>query len=508
MNKPAPDRTLIDGLRRHLAARGDAVELIETHISWVLLAGDDAYKLKKPVRLGFLDFGTPAARQHFCAEELRLNCRLAPALYLDVLPVRGTPGAPHIGGRGPLLDHVLHMRRFPAGALLSERLAAGELQPQDIDRLAERIAAFHDAAPPAQADGPWGTPEGVAAATRGVLARLAEDSPLPAPLTGWIDAELSRLAPLWQQRLRGGRVREGHGDLHLANTLRLPDGEVTAFDCIEFDPALRWIDVIDDAGFLVMDLLAHGRQDLAWRFLNGWLDATGDHAGLAVLRPYLVHRALVRTLVGRLRPVPPPAGSPDYLALAQRLAEPGPARLLLAHGLSGSGKSHAAVRLAEAAGAVRVRSDVERKRLFGLGPLARSAEQVPGGIYGPCATARTYDQLLQAARTALQAGWSVIVDAAFLRRCERDRFHALAFDLRVPFALLDCQAPLAVLRERVAARTQRGDDPSEADLAVLEAQRDFAEPLADDEQRAALTLRTDQPWDAATLAARWAALSG
>lgn len=505
MNPPAPDRALVDGLRRQLAARVAPVELIETHISWVLLAGDDAYKLKKPVRMGFLDFASVAARQRYCEEELRLNRRLAPGLYLDVLPVRGTPGAPQIGGPGPLLDHVLHMRRFPDGALLGERLAAGLLQPAEIDRLAARIAAFHGSAPVAAADGPWGTPEAVVAATTGVLRRLAEHGPLPAPLRDWVEAELSRLMPVWWQRLRAGRIREGHGDLHLANTLRLPDGEVTAFDCVEFDPALRWIDVIDDAGFLMMDLLAHGRQDLAWRYLNGWLDATGDHAGLAVLRLYLVHRALVRTLVGRLYAPPEASAGPDYLALAQRLSAPDAPRLMITHGLAGSGKSHAAARVAEAFGALRIRSDVERKRLFGLDALARSAEQVPGGIYGPCATARTYDQLQQAARTAMQSGWSVIVDAAFLRRCERDRFHALAFELGAPFAVLDCQAPLALLRERVAARAQRGDDPSEADLAVLEAQREFAEPLAEDEQPAALALRTDQPWDAAPLAARWPA---
>ncbi|MBX3606174.1 MAG: AAA family ATPase [Piscinibacter sp.] len=505
MSDAAPDRTLLDGLRRHLAARGGPIELIETHISWVLLAGDDAYKLKKPVRMGFLDFTGAAARQRFCEEELRLNRRLAPALYLDVLPVRGTPGAPQIGGRGPVLDHVLHMRRFPPGSLLSERLAAGTLQDVEIDRLADRIAAFHDAAPVAAPEGPWGTPEAVLAATRGVLGRLADEEPVPAALAEWFDTERFRLAPQWRQRLRSGRIREGHGDLHLANALCLPDGEVTAFDCLEFDPALRWIDVIDDAAFMMMDLLAHGRQDLAWRFMNGWLDATGDHAGLGVLRGYLVHRALVRALVARLRHAPAAPGADDYLALAQRLTRPDTPRLLLTHGLSGSGKSHAAARLAGTVGAVRLRSDVERKRLFGLAARERSEDRVPGGVYGPCATARTYDQLLQAARTALQAGWNVIVDAAFLRRCERDRFHALALDLRVPFALLDCQAPLPVLRERVAARLRRGDDASEADLAVLEAQRDFDEPLAEDELRVALTLRTDRPWDPESLARRWPA---
>lgn len=501
MNPSAPDRTLLDGLRRTLAQGGTPVELVETHISWVLLAGEHAYKLKKPVALGFLDFSTVEARRRCCEEELRLNRRLAPALYLAVLPVTGTPSAPRLGEPGPVLDHVLQMRRFPAGALLSERLAAGRLQGEQVDRLAERIAAFHEAAPAAPADAAWGTPATVAAAARGVLERLAErGAPQPA-LERWVDAELSRLGGPMRHRLRAGRVREVHGDLHLANTLCLPDGEVTAFDGIEFDPALRWIDVIDDAGFLVMDLLAHDAPALAWRFLDGWLAATGDHAGLGVLRFYLVHRALVRALVGRLRP----GAGPDYLALAARLAQPGAPRLLLTHGLSGSGKSHAAALLAGAAGAVRLRSDIERKRLFGLAPLARSAAQVPGGIYAPQATARTYDELLQRARTVLQAGWPVIVDAAFLRRCERDRFHALAFDLGVPFHLLACNAPAALLRERVAARMQRGDDPSEADLAVLAAQQTFVEPVADDEQACTLNLATDRPWDAAALAARWMA---
>ena len=231
----------------------------------------------------------------------------------------------------------------------------------------------------------------------------------------------------------------------------------TAFDCLEFDPALRWIDVFSDIAFLVMDLLAHGRGDLAFRFLNAYLDDSGDHAGLPVLRWYLVYRALVRALVARIRSGQGgAAGGPDHLALALRLATEGDARLLITHGVSGSGKSWVAQRLLQQAQAIRLRSDVERKRLFGLRALDASASLVSGGIYGQGATQRTYAHLREVAAVALAAGQRVIVDAAFLRRNERDEFRRLAQACRVPFTLLHCTAPHELLRQRVQARGARG----------------------------------------------------
>jgi aminoglycoside phosphotransferase family enzyme/predicted kinase len=496
---------LVASLRRQFGAR-----VVETHVSWVLLDGRFAWKIKKPVKLPFLDFGDLATRARLCFEELRLNRRLAPAVYVDVVPIHGTPAAPRLHGDGPAIEYALRMHEFPPGALLSEQLAAGSLQPEHLDRLAQRLAAFHAAAEVAGPDAPWATPEVVAGDSLRALEGLVSHGAAAADcnaLRTWLQAQATRLRPTWQARRRAGRVRECHGDLHLANAVLL-EGEVTAFDCLEFDPALRWIDVFSDVAFLVMDLMAHGRGDLAFRFLNGYLDDSGDHAGLPVLRWYLVYRALVRALVARIRSGQGgEAGGPDHLALALRLAGEGDARLLVTHGVSGSGKSWVAQRLLQQAQAIRLRSDVERKRLHGLRALDASALVVPRGIYGQAATRRTYARLREVAALALAAGERVIVDAAFLRRSERDDFRRLAHECGVPFTLLHCRAPVALLRERVHLRGERGGDPSEADLAVLDKQLAGAEPLAAEEEGegTAITVDTGAPVDIEALAARWLA---
>ncbi|MDZ7590475.1 MAG: AAA family ATPase [Rubrivivax sp.] len=357
-------------------------------------------------------------------------------------------------------------------------------------------------------DTPFGTPEVVAGdalrAVEGLVLHGAAAADCDT-LRSWLQLQAARLRLVWQDRRRAGRVREGHGDLHLANAVLLA-GEVTAFDCLEFDPALRWIDVFSDIAFLAMDLLAHGRGDLAFCFLNAYLDESGDHAGLPVLRWYLVYRAMVRALVAHIRSGQGAVrAGPDHLALALQLATPGDARLLVTHGVSGSGKSWVAQRLLAQAQAIRLRSDVERKRLFGLRALERSARLVPGGIYGAAATRRTYARLHELAGLALAAGQRVIVDAAFLRRAERDDFRRLAQEHRVPFTLLHCAADPFVLRERVQARGERGDDASEADLAVLARQQAGAEPLAPDEEAAAIRLDTTAPVDVDAIAVRWLA---
>ena len=472
----APDAGL-PGLVRALARSLNA-QVIETHISWVLLTDDQAYKLKKPVHLPFVDYSTVEARRHFCAEEVRLNERLAPSLYQGVTRITGTLSAPALEGTGPVLEYAVQMRRFPDGALFCEQLEAATLRADQVDRLVELLADFHLRAPRRSASDQGGGPTprraSALAALDGVGA-LAIDAEAAA-LRAWIEAESAALAPLWETRDKDGHVRECHGDLHLGNVVSL-DGDVAAFDCIEFSPALRWIDIVDDLSFIVMDFAAHGRAGFAFRFLNGWLDRTGDHAGLPALRFSVVYRALVRAQVESLRGPARDAVARRYLKIALAWAVPGKPGLSITHGLPGSGKTFGSQRLLEQEGAIRLRSDVERKRLFGLQIHEHSGAKGLQ-IYQAGDTARTYEYLLAMAGVALRAGYPVILDAAFLARPERARALELARSMRVPFSILTCHAPLPVLRARILGRV---NDASEADVAVLERLHAVAEPLSGEE---------------------------
>jgi len=500
----------IDALRRELQAGQpeQPVELIETHISWVLLCEDLAYKFKKPVDLGFLDFSQPPTRRHACDEEVRLNRRLAPSLYIDVLSIRGTPEAPTLRGEGEPIDHAVRMRRFPDGALFSERLAAGNLTAEQAEALGRRIGEFHLAAPRASAgNDEYGTPRAIEAVMADLLSGLQSPNhaPVLAALRDWVSTQTEAMRPVWSARREAGMVRECHGDLHLANATVVA-GEVTAFDCIEFDPALRWIDVMNDAAFMVMDLVAHGRRDLAFRFLDAWLETTGDHDGLRVLRYYMVARALVRARVAALRE-PSAQGlnaAPDYMATASSIATSTDAKLMITHGLSGSGKSFVSQRVLEHVGAVRIRSDVERKRLFGLRPLERSSSNQADGIYTPDATRRTFEALRARAALSLDAGFPTIVDAAFLRRGERAMMAALAAERHVSFCILHCHAAEDTLRHRIEARLAGRGDASEADERVLRLQMEVQEDFLDDERSRVIDVDTSKDFPLRAICERWA----
>jgi hypothetical protein len=490
--------------------------LIETHISSVLLAGDCAYKLKKPVNFGFVDFSTLALRAHFCAEELRLNRRTAPQLYLDVQPVGGTLKAPRIGGPGEPIDHLLRMRRFDPAQVLDQVAAHGALTAAHVDALSTAIADLHRGAACAEDGSRFGTPETVQRWVDGNLAHVradchgAVDRARVDALADWTRHRFERQRELIASRRRAGFVREGHGDLHLGNVVLL-DGRPVLFDALEFNEELRWIDVVSDVAFLFMDLLDHGQGALAWRMLSGYLEATGDYDGVALLHFYAVYRALVRAKVALLRvqqPAAPPivrvraqAGFAHYLALAEGLARSRQSpQLVVMTGLSGSGKSTVAVELAAQLGALRVRSDVERKRLAGMEATARGAE----ALYAPRMTELTYGRLQSLAATLLEAGVSVVVDAASLRAPERRDLARVATARGCPATVVACEAPDAVLDARVAARTAAGRDPSDATLDVLARQRQWREPRAADEP-AHTTIDTDCPAD--VLAARCADLA-
>jgi aminoglycoside phosphotransferase family enzyme/predicted kinase len=487
------------------------IELLETHISWVLLAGDYDYKIKKPVSLGFVDFSTLAARRACCEEELRVNRRTAPMLYLDVVPITGNADAPVMDGEGPAIEYAVRMRRFAQEALLDRMARQCTLLPAHVDSLARTVAEFHGTVARAAPEGAFGTPAEILDEVRGNFVQFAafgsdeKARALCDELRAWTGSGFASLEEAFACRKREGFVRECHGDLHLGN-VTLVDGEPVLFDAIEFNQALRWIDVMSDIAFALMDLHRHGLPGLAHRLLDAYLCATGDYAGLRVLRFYLVYRAMVRAKVACIRLWQPGVAAADrdaaarevraHLDLAQRLSRRGSPALIAMHGLSGSGKTTASQYLLEALGAIRVRSDVERKRLHGLAAQSRTNSPPGDGLYTPEADRLTFARLAQLADECLAAGYPVIVDATFLARKWREFFRDFARERGAPFVLVACAAPKAVLRARLESRRRENVDASEADLAVLDRQIASLEPLATDELDAALIVDATEQGDA------------
>jgi len=476
------------------------LRFIETHISYVLFDRGFAYKIKKPLRFPFLDFSTLAAREFYCREELRLNRRLAPSIYLDVVPITGTSDAPVLDPpdarrEGPAIEYAVKMREFDQDGLLSRVIARDQLTTARVEALAAAVASFHERTSRLESTTPYGRPGGIVEDARDNFAAMkaaASDEAIRRELdqlAAWTEDEARRLTPAFVARKADGFVRECHGDLHLGN-IALVDNTVTLFDCIEFNPAMRWIDVMSDVAFLVMDLRDRNRPDLAARFLNSYLLRTGDYEGLAVLPFYTVYRALVRAKIACLR-LAQTTGDEQrairaelsaYVDLARRETVRTTPSVIITHGVSGSGKSTRAQALVEN-GAIAIRSDVERKRLFGLDASARSHSPVGGGLYASDVDRRTYDRLAELARLIVRAGYTVVVDAAFLKRSQRDLLRGVASELGVRFVIADCAAPQSVLRDRVTRRLEREHDASEATLDVLASQLATEEPLGPDEKQ-------------------------
>jgi aminoglycoside phosphotransferase family enzyme len=510
-SKISASALLVNRLARRDAFPHDVIDLevLETHISWIILTGHYAYKIKKPVNLGFLDFSTLELRKYFCEEELRLNQRFAAQLYLDVVPVGGSPDQPVIGLE-PAMDWAVRMRQFPADARLDRQLGQGLVSVADMQTLGVSIAQSHELAPAAPGDGAFGTADAVCQPTLDNFAGLRRDCPQPLlqaqinRLENMNASEIVRLRPVFQQRLEQARIRECHGDLHLANLVRL-DNEIVAFDCLEFSPSLRWIDVISEVAFLVMDTLAHDKPDLAYAFLNRYLEVSGDYSGATVLPFYLAYRSLVRAKVAAVQHRQTSKSSDlasvtRYLDLATKLSEPEQKPvLIITHGLSGSGKTWLTSQLLMQIPAIRVRSDLERKRLHGLAGLEPSHSDVAGGIYSASASAETYSHLADIAGYCLSAGFNTIVDAAFLRQQERDRFRSLAQQQQLGFAILDCHASEATLRQRIEQRSSAGKDASEADLDVLAQQLATQHAIAETERRAVIDCDTEAAIDTVSL---------
>jgi len=489
------------------------IELLETHISWVILTGDYAYKIKKPVDLGFLDFTTLEQRRHYCEEELRLNRSWAPRLYLGVVPVVRTGDRYQVGGDGEPVEYAVRMRQFDQAMRLDHLIEAGRLTPDDVLELADEVARRHLAAPHIEPDGRLR--ETTEQLIWDNFDELRDDVPKAflAKLHAWMQSRLARYEGLIATRIESGCFRECHGDLHLANIVRLAEG-IRAFDCIEFSRELREIDVVADYAFLTMDFIARGAVDYAYTFVNRYLEKTGDYAGAQLLPLYLLYRAMVRAKVaaiGREQHTARTDQAEDrhtisrYCALARALVSERRPMLVVMTGFSGSGKTWLSTQLVPVLPAVRLRSDLERKRRFGLEEAADSESGVAAGIYDPTVSAAVYDDLLKKAAGLLDAGINVIIDAAFLDADRRLRARHIAEAGKARFVIVQTLAGDKVLRQRLAQRKGSGD-ASEADARVLEYQLDKADPISAGEEHLTVSVDSETVVDPVVVAARIKAL--
>lgn len=502
-------QALIEALRQgrgfdHPVSR---IEVYETHVSWVILTGDYAYKIKKPLDFGsFLDFSTLEKRRRLCEQEVRLNRRLAPALYLDTVAITGTPEAPSLGGSGTPFEYAVKMRQFSNRHLFSTLQASGELSEELLDDLVAQLVAFHEEAPRVSGDSQLGSPDTVRRTLdrefRLIEARLEtqEERERLSRLETWSLDSFARLEHEFERRWREGYVRETHGDIHLGNAVHF-EGRALLFDGLEFNAELRWNDVGCELAFLLMDLEARGEQAYANHVLNRYLELSGDYELVRLLAYYKLYRALVRVKVAllhyhqeQLTPEERAAVLADYhcyMALAERYSEFRFPYLVVGVGVSGSGKSRFTGEMVRRLGGVRVRSDIERKRLYGF--EAQADTRAGGDIYTPQASERTYARLAELAGILLESGLPACIDATCLTRAQRTQLCFEAERRGLAVLMVSFEADIQTLRTRIEKRAQRGGDPSEAGLEVLERQLARFEPFADDELSHLVHLDTTAP---------------
>ena len=471
--------------------RPSRIEMVQTHISTVFLADELVYKLKKPVRFSFLDYSTLALRQHYCHEEVRLNRRLAPTVYLGVVPVWRRDERYWVGETRPppaqteavIVDYLVKMRRLPAERTLGALLAAGHITPENMQAISQRLCSFHATASTDLA-AQYGTPEVVWQAladnfqeTRPFIGQTISQPQFNAIKT-FSQNFLDQHRSLFFDRIRTGRVRDGHGDLRCDHVYLLDEG-ITIVDCIEFSPRLRTCDVASELAFLAMDVELHGAPALAASLIQHYQAETQDEALLDLLPFYQSYRAYVRGKVASLKssePEVPPAEQAQARQHAQqafRLAaryargQLG-AVLFVVCGRIGTGKSTVSQLLSEHTGFPVFNSDVIRKRLVGLEPTRRGGSPYGAGIYTEELNQQTYAQLRAQAEEQLRTGQGVIIDATCKSRNERTAFLELGARLNVPVCFLECQARPAEVERRLHEREQRGDAVSDATWAIAQ----------------------------------------
>ena len=476
----------------------DYIEVIETHISWVLLTGDYAYKIKKNVNFGFVDFSSIEKRKYFCEEELRLNKRFSNSIYLDVVPITDESGSLVVNGRGKAVEYAVFMRQFEKGQLLSELAVRDALEDHVFFDIARLLADFHRVWPKSKLSLEK-CMRAVSGFTVNNFVTIREnkiDSDMEdrclANVEHWTTASINTVVDLFRHRYANGMIKECHGDLHLGN-ITLIHGEPVFFDCIEFNPELANIDTMSELAFLLMDLDWLGRKADSVELLNHYLVESGDYVGLTVLNFYKTYRAMVRAKVLKLRIAQ--NGMPknerndlyedymQYLYLADSYTAPKENTLIITYGLSGSGKTTRSRVISRDIQAVHIRSDVERKRLFGMRPEEKSGSSIAAGIYSESVNEQTYCKLYSLADMSLQGGFNTIVDATFLNRTYRERFRKLAEKHAAKFNILQCQASSTELNDRLERRSAKKQTISEAGIEVLARQKENMDLLTQSEKK-------------------------
>ncbi|HET7036605.1 MAG TPA: AAA family ATPase [Thermomicrobiaceae bacterium] len=490
----------------------DEVTLEETHISLAFLAGDFVYKVKKPVDFGFLDFSTLERRKFFCQEEVRLNRRLTSNVYLDVVPVLEVGNRLSFTGEGDVVDYAVVMRRLPEACMLRRLVDNDEVEEQVFEWLSERLARFYAEARTGAGVDEWGTVEAV---WRNIEENIEQTrkyvGTVAAPIELQLIAEVSRdfldnNAALIAARVAAGKVREAHGDLHLAHIFvegTGPEG-LQIIDGVEFNPRLGCMDIAADIAFLAMDLTYHGRPDLAERAVSLLAERLDDPELPRLAQFFAVYRAHVRAKVACFRLDELAPELPEYFAVrteAERyfdlatsfIAEPARPTLFVVGGLSGTGKSVISRRLARALGLGLVSSDAVRLELAGRTPGSKEPAEFGAGIYSTEFTERTYLMLLDRGAEHLQQGNSVVLDATFLNPTWRRAALELAERLARDFVFIECQCSPAVVRERLAHRARELLEPSEADWAVYQRQRERYGPAIASDEQPGIVVDTDRP---------------
>lgn len=473
----------------------DDITVLQTHISWVVLAGDRVYKVKKPVDFGFLDFSTLRKRRYYCHQEVSLNRRLCADLYLGVVPIR--LDGEHVrvnGSRGRIVEYAVKMRRLPQDRMLDHLLAAGGVAAADIDQIASRMARFH-------AEAETGPQVNRSGSSRVIRRNWIENFDQTESFIGntisqeqfdflraWFEASMRRMRSTFRQRVAEGRIRDGHGDLRASAICMIEPACI--FDCIEFNERFRHADVAADIAFLAMDLEAKGHAAFAELFVERYIDESGDAGLREVLDFYLCYRAFVRGKVEGFLAVDESAPANeresaadtarDRFAQAVRAARRAhPPVLLITCGLSGTGKSAVAGALADVYGMEIVASDAVRKGLAGVAPGEHAPDDFEQGIYSASFTRRTYQAMLRRASEAVEQGSSVVLDATFSSRAWRDAAARVAREYGALFLCLEYRLDESVARERINARTRSGSSVSDATWETYLNQRERFEPVAE-----------------------------